>query len=517
MSAMRLLAAVALLAVAVTVSSCAVGPDFKPAAPPDTDRYTKEPLPSTTASAGAGGQAQRFERSRDIPAEWWTLFRSAKLNALIERSLTSNPSLEAAVAAMRVAQENTRVQEGKFFPIVQGNFNPNRLTTPANALGSTHVLADGSTTNTFNVVTSQVIVSYTIDVWGQNRRAVESLQAQANSQRFQVEAAYLTLASNVALAAIQEGSLREQIGATRQLIGINTRALGIMRRQLSAGYSNRIDVAAQEAQLAQDAATLPPLEKQLAFQRDLLSALTGRYPSEEPSEKFVLSSFHLPQDLPVSLPSELVEQRPDIRAAEEQAHSAAAQIGVAIANELPNFTISANGGYTNTALAALADYVSPANRFLTVAGNITHTIFDGFTLLHQKRAAEAAYDQAAAQYRAVVIGSFQNVADTLRALQADARAVQAAATFERASKTSFDLVQQQFNTGYANILLLLNAQHSYLQAKLALIQARANRLSDTVALFQALGGGWWNKPDSISPESDELAQKDKLVPNVLGR
>ena len=502
MSTPRVSTVVTLLTAAALLSSCAVGPDFKPAAAPDVDRYTKDPLPTRTTSANtADGQMQRFVTDMDIPAQWWTLFRSPRLNALIERTLKANPTVEAALAALRVAQQNVLAQEGKFFPLVQGNFNPVRQQIP-NALSSP--LASGATV--FNVVTTQVVVSYTLDVWGQNRRAVESLQAQADSQQFLVEAAHLTLTSNVALAAIQEASLREQIAATHELIGINSKMLGILRRQFSAGYSNRIDVAAQEAQLAQTVATLPPLQKQLAQQRDLLTALAGRYPSEEVPEKFMLSIFRLPRDLPVSLPSKLVEQRPDVRSAEELVHSASAQIGVAVANMLPNFTINANGGYTATALANIASYASPANQFFTLAGNVTQPIFDGFTLLHQKRAAEAAFDQAAAQYRATVIGAFQNVADTLQALQADANALKAASAFERAAKVSLDLVTQQFQSGYANVLLMLNAQQNYLQARLTVIQARANRLADTVALFQALGGGWWNRPESASSETDHAAR-----------
>ena len=482
------------IGLAVCVSGCAVGPDFKPVAPPDTTTYSKEPLPSHTASANiAGGRSQRFVRDLDIPAEWWTLFRSRKLNALIERSLKSNPTLEAALGALRQAQENVHAQEGKFFPLVQGNFNPTRQQVP-NTL--TSPLSSGA--SIFDIVTTQVIVSYTFDVWGQNRRAVESLRAQADSQRFLLEAARLTLTSNVALAAIQEASLREQIAATRELISVTTKILTTLRRQLSAGYANRIDVAVQEAQLAQTEATLPPLQKQLALQRDLLAALAGRYPSEEPPEKFMLSAFQLPRDLPVSLPSKLVEQRPDVRSSEDLMHAASAQIGVAVASMLPNFTVNGTAGVTAPALANLANYLSPANEFFFLAGNATQTVFDGFTLLHQKRAAEAAFDQAAAQYRVTVISSLQNVADTLRALQGDANSLKAAAEFERAAKISFDLVRQQFETGYANIILLLNAQQTYLQARIAVIQARANRLADTVALFQALGGGWWNREEVLA-------------------
>ena len=508
------------LAIALLGASCAVGPDFKPLAAPETDRYTKETsLPRTASAAVATGQSQRFDRDLDIPAEWWTLLRSRKLNALIERSLRANPTLETAIAALRVAQENTLAQQGKFFPLVAGNFNASRNSAPTNPLGAPPVVTDvngnASQRNPYNIVTSQVTVAYTLDVWGQNRRAVESLQAQTDSARFQAEAARLTLVSSLALAAIQEASLRDQITATRELIAINTTALDILRRQFNSGYSSRIDLAAQEAQLAQIAATLPPLQKQLAQQRDLITALAGRYPSEEPGETFTLAAFTLPRELPLSLPSKLVEQRPDVRTAQELLHSASALIGVAVANMLPNFSVNGNAGYTALALGNLSDYLTRTNMAAAIAGNIAQPLFDGFSLLHQKRSAEASFDQAYAQYRVTVIAALQNVADTLRALQTDANALKAAYEAERAAKVSFDLVRHQFDSGYTNILLLINAQQTYLQARLATIQARANRLSDTVALYQALGGGWWNRPESLSPESDELARNAKLIPDVL--
>jgi len=325
---------------------------------------------------------------------------------------------------------------------------------------------------------------------GANRRTVESLQAQADAQRFQVEAAYLTLTANVVVAAITEAALRGQIDATNELIAANRKMLDITRRQLDAGFANRSDVAAQEAALAQVEATLPPLRKALAIQRDLLAALAGGYPSEEPREIFKLADLQLPQDLPLSLPSQLIEQRPDVRNAEELLHSASADVGVATAKMLPNFTIDANGGYINSALAGL---ISPANSFWLLAGNATQTVFDGFSLLHQLRGTKAAYDEAAWAYKSTVVGAVQNVTDALRALQNDADALKAARDFERAAKISFDLARQQVEAGNANVLLLLTAQSTYLQAVIQVVQARAARLADTAALFQALGGGWWNR------------------------
>jgi NodT family efflux transporter outer membrane factor (OMF) lipoprotein len=302
----------------------------------------------------------------------------------------------------------------------------------------------------------------------------------------------------VAVAAITEASLRGQIDATNELIAINTKMLDVFRQQLEAGYTNRSEVAAQEAALAQVRATLPPLRKALAQQRDLLAALAGTFPNRGPRQSFKLADLHLPADLPVSVPSQLVEQRPDIRAAEEQLHAASAQVGIATANTLPSFTINANAGFMSTALAHL---LAPQNLFWDLAGNATQTIFDAGTLLHLLAGAKDTYNAAAWTYRGTVIGAVQNVADSLRALQNDADALRAARDFERAAKISFDLARQQMQTGNANVLLLLNSQQTYLQAAIQVVQARAARLADTVALFQALGGGWWNR---IEPPAEKI-------------
>ena len=469
------------------LASCAVGPDFVHPAAPEVTGYSKEKLaPRTSSTDAPTGQSQRFVQGRDIPQEWWALFKSPALNALIERSLDNNPTLQSAIATLRAAQQAVYAQHGKYFPLAQANFNPTRQLT---AGPISPVLA--SSANPYDLYTAQVLVSYTFDVWGLNRRTVESLQALADNQRFQVEAAYLTLAANVAVAAINEASLRGQIEATNELISINTKMLDILRHQLNAGYANRNDVALQEAALAQVKATLPPLRKALQVQRDALSALIGVYPSHEPRETFKLADLHLPDDLPVSLPSQLIEQRPDVRAAQEQLHSASAQIGVATANILPSFTINANAGYMNTVLAGL---LAPENLFWQLAGNATQTVFDAGTLLHELQEAKDTYNAAAWSYRGTVIGAVQNVADSLRAIRNDADELKAARDFERAAKISFDLARQQMQTGYANILILLTAQQTYLQAVIQVVQARAARLSDTAALYQALGGGWWNRP-----------------------
>jgi NodT family efflux transporter outer membrane factor (OMF) lipoprotein len=476
------------LALSVLLASCAVGPDFLHPAAPDVAGYTREPLaPRTSSTDARGGRPQHFIVGRDIPQEWWALFKSPALNALVKQSLANNPTLQSAIATLRAAKEQVYAQEGKFFPLVQANFNPTYQRT-SGALAP--IPASGA--NIFALDTAQVQVSYTLDVWGLNRRTVESLKAQADNQRFQVEAAYLTLTANVVVAAITEASLRGQIDATNELIATNTKMLDILRHQLDAGYANRNDVAVQEASLAQVKATLPPLRKALAQERDLLAALAGIYPSQGPRQTFRLTDLKLPLDLPVSLPSQLIEQRPDVRAAQEQLHSASAQIGIATANLLPSFTIDANAGFMNTAIAHL---LAPQNLFWLVAGNATQTIFDGGTLLHLREGAKDTYNATAWSYRGTVITAVQNVADSLRALQNDAEALRAAREFERAAKISFDLARQQMQTGNANVLLLLTAQQTYLQSVIQIVQARAARLSDTAALFQALGGGWWNRPE----------------------
>jgi NodT family efflux transporter outer membrane factor (OMF) lipoprotein len=299
------------------------------------------------------------------------------------------------------------------------------------------------------------------------------------------------------LAAIQEASLRAQIEATESIITANSKMLDILHNQFNQGYANRSDVAAQEAALAQVEATLPPLRKALAIQRDLISALAGVLPSQEPRETFRLAEMRMPTDLPVSLPAQLIRQRPDVRSAEEQLHSASASIGVAVANMLPSLTLSAGRGYTSTDLGSL--FAGPSI-FWTVAGSATQPLFDGFNLLHLERAAVAAYEEAAWNYRSTVVTAFQNVADSLRAIQNDADALKAARDFEKASKISLDLAQQQMQTGNANILLLLNAQVTYESAVIQMVQAQASRVSDTAALYQALGGGWWNRIQPPAPE-----------------
>ncbi|MFZ0929991.1 MAG: efflux transporter outer membrane subunit [Syntrophobacteraceae bacterium] len=478
---------VAAFSLLALVSGCAVGPDFHRPETPAAAGYTAQPLAATASSPDvAGGEEQRFVKDMDIPQQWWTLFESAPLNALIEKSIKANPTIDAAKAALRQARENVAAQKGFFYPTVQANGSASAQKDPI------QTLAPALTSNAayFTLYTAQLTVSYVPDVFGLNRRQVESLEGQAEFQCFQLEAAYLTLSSNVVAAAVQEASLRAQIAATHSIIEIAAKLLDIQRRHLALGYITGLDVAAQEAALAQVQATLPPLEKQLAQTRDLLAALAGRFPSEEMEEKFDLDAMHLPRELPVSLPSKLVEQRPDMRAAEAQWHSASAQVGVAVADMLPQINITGAMGGTSTQLGQL---FVPGNTFYNLTGGVTQTIFDAGTLLHKKRAAEAGLEQAAAQYRGTVLNAFQNVADTLHALESDADALTAAVAAERAASRTLDLTRRQLELGAVNYLALLSAEQTWQQALINLAQARANRFADSAALFMALGGGWWNR------------------------
>src|SRR5580704_9128491 len=482
----------AAVAASTLLASCALGPDFAPPAAPDVQGYTPERLAPTTASADtAGGQAQRFVKDLDLPGQWWTLFHSKPLNALVEKALASNQDLKAAQSALRVARENVRAQQGLLWPQVDANASAFRGLPQISA-----PLDNSFVAPTFNLFTTQLSISYVPDVFGNTRRSIEALAAQKDQQRFQLEATYLTLTSNLAGAAVQEASLRGQIAATEQIIKIERDTLDLLRKQRAAGQIAEADAVAQEAALAQFEQTLPPLQKQLLQNRDLLAALAGGFPSDHLSARFLLAELRLPRDLPVSLPAKLIEQRPDVRMAEENLHAASAQIGVAITNRLPNITLTANAGSTSDAINTM---FGSGTQFWGVTAAATQPIFHGGTLFHRELAAKATFDEALAQYRSTVITAFQNVADSLRAIQMDAVTLQKAVASEHAAGRSLEITRQRMQLGDINYLGLLNAQQTYQSALLNLAQAKAARFADTVALFQALGGGWWNRQD-VEPE-----------------
>ncbi len=462
------------------LSACAVGPDYVQPLPPPVTSY----LPGSNGHADTKPPVAGL----DIPGQWWRTFHSRALTSLVERAIRQNADLQAAQAALRAARETSLAQRGPLFPQVTTGYN----TTGGKASADiSPPLSNNS--QYYSLTTAQVSVSYAPDLFGLNRRQIESTEALARAQRFQVEATYLTLTSNVVLAAVQEASVRAQIVATRKIIGIETDLLAILRRQLGAGQVANADVLVQEAALAAAQQTLPVLDKQLGVQRDLLTALAGQYSQDEITETFDLKALHLPGAPPSSLPSALVEHRPDVRMAEANLQSASALIGVAEANRLPVVSLSAEFGQNPSNLTRL---FLPEEAFYTLAGNVAHTVFDGGTLLHRQKQSEAEFDQSYAQYRSAVIGAFQNVADALRAIGADARAEKAAQAAQAAAQRSLDISRQQLTLGAVGNIVLLNATQLFLQSELTLVQAQANRLTDTVALFQALGGGWWNRQDT---------------------
>jgi NodT family efflux transporter outer membrane factor (OMF) lipoprotein len=473
----------------IALSCCAVGPNFKtPAAPQTSGFVAPGALAALSAqSPGSGGEAQNFIAGSDIAGQWWTLFQSPQLNSLIERGLANSPTLQAAQASLKQANETLAAQRGSYYPSVSGALSATRQQEPGAALGSPE---SGSLIYSLNSATLNV--SYTLDAFGGVRRQVEALGAQAEYQRFALEAAYLSLTANIVTAAITEASLRAQIDANQEIADAQRQQLEITQRRVNAGGASRVDVLQQQAVLQSTLATLPALRGQLAQQRNLLAAYIGDLPAEYAGPQFTLQSLHLPVDLPLSLPSKFVEQRPDVREYAALLHEATAQIGVATANMLPQITLTGSfGGEATT----FSDVFAAGSGIWSIAGSLTQPLFKGGQLLHQRRAAVAAAQEADANYRATVITAFQNVSDTLHALRADADTLAAQDTAERTAAESLKLVQAQYKSGAASYLQVLTSQQSYQTAAVALVKARAQRYADTAALFQALGGGWWNRAD----------------------
>ncbi|MGB5081540.1 MAG: efflux transporter outer membrane subunit [Burkholderiales bacterium] len=474
------------VATAFLLAGCAVGPDYRAPDAPAVGLYTDKPQPAQTETVQVrGGEAQRFELGARISAEWWTLFGSPELDKLMRTALAGHPTLAAAQAALRQAEENLNAQYAVLYPSVDAGLSAKRQRISGASAGNPAI--PGSV---FNLYNASVNVSYAIDVAGGARRELEALQAGVDFQRFQLEATYLSLTANLATTAFREASLREQIRATREIAGLQERQAQLVEKQFELGALSRADVLAQRAQLAQTRASLPPLEKALAQTRNQLAVLIGKFPGEAGLPQLDLAAFQLPQELPLSLPSDLVRQRPDIRAAETVLHQTNARIGVAQALMFPQLTLSGSYGVASTSTANLFD---PGNVIWNIGAGLLQPIFHAGQLQARKRGAEAAYDQAFAQYQLTVLGAFQNVADVLYALEFDAVALKAQAEAEAAARESLDMTNKQLQFGSANYLALFNAQRQYEQAKIGLVQAQAARYADTAALFQALGGGWWRR------------------------
>lgn len=469
-------AAIALLA----LGGCAVGPDFQSPAAPDVGGFVPEKV--VKIGDGAGKDSLVLSTEDSIPKKWWEAFKDKKLNALIEAGIERNHSLQAAEEAIKVAYFNAEAQKGAFLPTVV-------LGTGDSTVRQSYQQAyqNNAPTNPYGLFLKQLTVTYALDIWGGTRRSVEALEAQTDQQRYQLEAAYLALTANIANAAIQEATFRGQIAAVEEAIKVGQEMLQLVNIRFQAGAISRSDVLVQQAALGQIMQLLPPLKKALSQQRNLMTALAGRYSFDEIPETFRLGALKLPHKLPITLPGKLVRQRPDVRGAEANMHAAAAQIGVALAARLPNVTLSANPGFS---AFSLAQQFTPGGWFYVLGGSAAHTVLDGAALLNKQRAAEAGLAQAEALYRQAVVTAFQSVADALRALQADTEAVKAAAYTEQAAGENLTIVKEKVRSGSFSQFELLNAQQAYLNAKIATVQAEGSRLSDVVALFMALGGGW---------------------------
>ena len=463
------------------VPGCAVGPDFVRPQPPAATQYTQGEEPAKTVTAE--GRAQHFEYGAQIAEDWWRLFKSPQIDQVIKEAVAQNLNLQSAQTRLWQSQDNLRAGYGAFFPQVGGSFSYGRQRFNPSQFGST---AKGSI---FNLSTTSVSVSYLLDVFGGTRRTVEALAAQVDYQKYTAQATYLTLLGNVANAAIAQAAYRASIDATEQLIAFQKEQLRITETQFKAGTAPYASVVSLQAQLAATEATLPPIRQNLNKTQHLLAGLVGRTPAEWQPPQVELAEITLPRELPVTLPSELVRQRPDILAAEAQMHTASANIGVATAAMFPSFTLSAGYGQSSTDITKL---FATGGNYWSAGAALAQPLFRGGTLWFQRKAAIEAYQASLTDYRQVVVSAFQQVADTLRAVEHDAETLQAQAAALDAADQALKLMQANYQAGLVNYLQILTADNQYQQARLGYIAAQALRLQDTAALFVALGGGWWN-------------------------
>ncbi len=499
------IACMALLSAALLSNGCTVGPAFRMPQTPETGRYTAGAMPAKTESAPvAGGAAQSFKQGEDIPGRWWRLFQSPELDRLERAALARNYTLGAAQAALRQAYENKRAQSGALlYPQVDAKATGVRQKFSGAAFGE-----PGVPGIIFNLFNASATVSYLFDLFGGSRRELEALGAQVDYQRFQLEGAYLALTANVVTTAVQEASLRAQIAVTKEILSDQEAQLRIVEQQFALGGASRPDVLAQKTQLAQTRAGLPPLEKALSQTRHQMAVLAGVLPEHSGQlPEIDIDRLKLPRRLPLSLPSMLIRRRPDIRASEALLHAASAQIGVATANMLPQITFT---GSIGTETAKVEDLFGKNTSIWSFGMSLLQPVFHGGELTAKRRAAVDAYEQALAQYQETVLEAFQNVADVLRALDRDSGTLKAQAQAWAAAKDSLDITLKQFKLGAVSYLQLLNAQRQYQQTLISLVQARAARFADTAALFQALGGGWWNlKPGAPGKIADSAAEREK--------
>ena len=464
------------------LTGCTVGPDFKRPESPSVSGYTATALPAQTASApGSLGNAQRFIAGGVVPAAWWQELGSARLNELVRQALQSSPTLEAAKATLRQAQQTYEAQAGStLYPQATGKLGGQRQhinNAPSGQSGGER---------TFDLYNASVGVSYTLDLFGGNRRALEALSAQADYQRYQFEGARLTLAANVVATVIVQAQLAAQIQASETILTAQEEQLDITRRRLALGAASQNDVLALQIQLEQTRAGIPPLRNRREQTNHLLAVLIGRPPGSGAMPQFALADFILPTELPLRVPSELARRRPDIQAAEALLHAANAQYGAAASKQYPRITLSSDLGFQALTAASL---FGSGSLVWGLAGQLAQPLFNA-GLRAEARAAESGFDAAAANYRQTVLQALRNVADVLRALDNDSQTLAAQAAADASAQESLQLMRQQYALGAASYLQLLIAQQQAQQTAINLIAARAQRLADTVALYQSMGGGW---------------------------
>ncbi len=484
----RMRAAISSLAL-VFLAGCNVGPKYQPPTAPAVTAYTPQPQPAqTAASAGPAGGAQHFDSSATIPAAWWTLFHSPELNSMMEQALANSPTLAQASARLREAEEDVNARTGATkYPTVTGNASVEREQPNLTAYGIPF-----PNPSPFTLLNGSVAVSYALDIFGANRRAIEGLKAERDYQNWQLEGARLMLAGNVVSAAIRQAELHKQIELTKQLLAIDERELAIAEARNQAGGASDAEVESRKSAMAETEAAIPPLEAELDVVDHQLAVLMSKSPAEVQIPDLSLDALHLPEDLPVSLPSALVRQRPDIRAADSLLHQASAQVGVATANLYPQIVLSGSGGGIGTSFVTGGD-------LWNVASSLAQPIYNGGALRAEKRKAEAAYQEASSVYRQTVLQAFGEVADTLTSIEHDAQTLKARSDAAAEADVSYQIAQGRYQAGGISELALLEAQRQQLQTELDRTAAAASRFADSATLFQALGGGWWDAAPAATP------------------
>ena len=474
------------LAAALSLIGCTtVGPDFKQPVPPGVAGYTANAMPLQTAATPNTllGNSQRLRSGESVPTQWWRNFGSAKLNALIDQAFAASPSLVAAQATLRQAQQAYIAQAGSSeYPQLDAALGAQRQHTTNAGFGQ-----QGGE-RTYDLFNAGVAIRYNLDLFGGNRRALEGLAAQADYQRYQLEGARLTLAANIVTAAMAQAQYAAQLSAIEAILAAQQSQLDIAHKRFQLGAIARGEELSLQTQTEQTRATLPPLRNQLQQTNHLLAVLVGEAPAAANIPQFSLDDFTLPADIPLLVPSELVRQRPDIQASEALLRAANAEYGVAISKSYPQINLSATLG---TQALAASNLFGPGSMIWSLVGQVAQPLFNGG--LHAARnSAQAGFDAAAANYQQSVLQGLRNVADVLRALDNGAQTLQAQAAANAAAQASLDMIQQQYLLGSVSYLQLLTAQQQAQQTRVNLIAAQTQRLTNTAGLYQAMGGGWSN-------------------------